>query len=189
MYHVNAQTGELQQQIALPAGTTYFFGEIALLQTANSITAVYMKNNVDLWSYAGLSGSWGISPHIEDNLLLIQNRYPSDVPSVIAIDWTTGKKLWQLDDQQIVSNIVVAQDILFALDSSARLLLIDANNGHHLDEIKFSLPSSQVTNDALYGEGFIGGSQILVKEDVVGIYFQDTDIFSIYRFRLPIEHP
>ena len=86
-----------------------------------------------------------------------------------------------LNNFTIASNIVEFRGNLYVLDSDARLHLLSADGLEELGTIQFERPEP---TDLLYEPGAIGGSWIAVDNDMVAIYFQDTDILAVYEVDL-----
>lgn len=81
-----------------------------------------------------------------------------------------------LSENIIVSNVISNDETMYFLDSSGTLHIqeIDAQIFH---TIQFEPPQN---NEVVFESGGIGGSWIAVNGNYIAIYFQDTDILSVY---------
>jgi hypothetical protein len=125
---------------------------------------------------------WYIDPNsgvLSDLPIVIENT-TSDF--VATVDHQVSLILSKLSGYSVISNYVKQTEIIYVLDSNAKLHLLDANNGTEIGIIEFDQPKK---TDLLYEPGAIGGSWLAVEEDILAIYFQDTDVLSVYKFNSP----
>jgi hypothetical protein len=81
-----------------------------------------------------------------------------------------------------ISNVVEHNDNIYVLDSSASLHIFSESFGDQL--IAFTAP---LPTELLYEPEGIGGSWVAVDDQIVAIYFQDSDVLSVYQIDLSSE--
>ncbi len=124
-------------------------------------------------------------PFVAEGLLIY--RESGGQNTFVVIDKNTGNLLWKMEDYEehsIISNIIISNGVLYALDHRARLLLYSARTGQQLGMVEFQRPNRN-ESDLLYQPGAIGGSELLIKDNRIAIYFQDSKTLSIYEFAPP----
>jgi hypothetical protein len=102
--------------------------------------------------------------------------------STATVDPQVSKILSTLNDYRVISNAVRKNGVIYVLDSDAKLHLLNDKDAKEVGLIEFELPKK---TELLYEPGAIGGSWVAVEENTIAIYFQDTDLLSVYKFNLP----
>jgi len=99
-----------------------------------------------------------------------------------SIDLQAVEIVSQVDDYYPISNIVTTDKYILLLDELARLNILDRNLSEEVYTIQFAEPEK---TELLYEPGAIGGSWIALEDNVLVIYFQDTDVMSAYQILEP----
>jgi outer membrane protein assembly factor BamB len=102
---------------------------------------------------------------------------------VITLDRKTGALIWETAEDQIVSNFVVMDGKVVFLNIDATLFFLNESTGETLATVQF-IPPTANARDMRNNDGVIGNSKLVAADDVLVIYFGDTDMLSAYRFDL-----
>ena len=121
-------------------------------------------------------GSWYINPDTGELSDYPINSVPDDIQH--TIDSIAMTIVDEIDDYYPISNIVSTNELVFVLDELARLHVIDKDSSVETHTIRFAMPEK---TELLYEPGAIGGSWIAFDNNVIVIYFQDTDVLSAYQ--------
>ena len=90
--------------------------------------------------------------------------------SLYVFDKDSGDVEWQIESPPIASNAVVDGELVYILDFSANLRLLSLDDGTEVGHIQFEAPQNE--RDLI-------GSVVAAHDDVVAVYFQDTETLSI----------
>lgn len=82
-------------------------------------------------------------------------------------------RTWDLGGSLPASNIIETEEYYYLLTEKAEFLILNRESGKVVDKIVFSAPQKP---------GGIENSWISVQDDIVAIYFQDTNRLSVMRF-------
>ncbi|MEQ8677271.1 MAG: PQQ-binding-like beta-propeller repeat protein [Aggregatilineales bacterium] len=182
---VDPDTGAFGSAIELPdvGGQFSYIGDdyLWLITSNNSLQAREIETPFEVeWTspYTGFSEC--CLDQVESSSSVILAYFHS---SLFALDRENGGLLWTFQDSDIVSNIAISNERVAFLDENAQLHLLDLMTGNSLARIQFTLPDIEARNNSDSG-GVIGGSQIEYQDDVVAIYFGDTDYLSAYQIML-----
>lgn len=184
-WDIDPDTGQVERLSMLSDDTIAFFDDIAFTRKpgANFVEAINIATGRSLWEVGGLRrcclSTFNDVPQVLDNLLVL--RWNQENTRPVVIDINTGQIVWQATNDMIISNIVVENEIVYALTAKAELLLISAQDGSTLGAIEFEEPEE---SRLLYQSGAIGGSWLNVKDNRLAIYFQDTNVLSVYEVDL-----
>ncbi len=99
---------------------------------------------------------------------------------LLAYDVETGELAWNTTDLNMVGYASLTTDTVYALDLEARLHILDALSGAEQGYIQFEPAASGHDTDLLAGDS-ISSSLIVANNNIVAIYFGDTDMLSVYR--------
>jgi outer membrane protein assembly factor BamB len=191
IWQVDPTDGSLKT-MTLPKATFFFDGDTAYLWGPVEqnrflyIQAVDINTGQSRWkvgTYLQLGSPF--DPYATEGILVY--RDDGIQTNLVVVDKTTGHLLWKIEDDPehaIISNTVVSDGILYALDHRARLLLFDAKTGSQRGVVEFKRPN-RAEDDLLYQPGAIGGSQLAVEGNRVAVYFQDAHVLSIFEISLP----
>lgn len=95
--------------------------------------------------------------------------------SLYGFDKGTGEIEWLVEMPSVASNPFLSGDIIYILDSSANLRLLNLSDGTEMGNIQFEAPQNPTK---------IEDSWIAVSDNIVAIYFQDTEILSVLEIDL-----
>lgn len=174
---VNPSTGEFGDVIPVPdhsfvIGDEYFWG----VRNGQLIASDFQFANI-VWhsEYQGLTQCClkqvvVTSEHI---VLLFAGK-------VIVLDRETGALNWETSEDQIVTNFVLIDGQVVFLNIDATLFFMAESSGETLASVKFKPPAPNA-RDIVNG---IGRSMLVAADDIIVIYFGDTDMLSAYHFHI-----
>ncbi len=101
-----------------------------------------------------------------DNMFILASS-----PRITALEKDTGAELWSFDGN-FASNIAIDDGIVYVLDTSANLLMLDIESGETINHIQFEPPTPQTNRDI--NESWVG-----VYENQIAIYFRDMQTLQV----------
>jgi hypothetical protein len=141
---------------------------------------VVIQNNGQLTVEA--NHNWYIDPasgNLSETPVAIET---ATLNSTATVDPQIRQILSFVNDYRIMSNAVRKNGVIYVLDSDTKLHLLNDKDANEVGLIAFEQPKK---TELLYEPGAIGGSWITVEDNTLAIYFQDTDLLSVYKFILP----
>ncbi len=114
------------------------------------------------------------APVINDDLIIVKNGHISFSP-ITAVRKNDGEIIWQFK-QNVVSNVAVGGNNTYFLTEHAELIVIDTQTGKLLNSLKLT-PNFSEDFDFVNTDIFVAAA-----DDIVAIYFQDTQQLSVFRF-------
>lgn len=171
LYYVNPNTGEFATEINLPSGTLLYHDGISLMQNEAALQAASIELGKDLWRWEEWqwSSNLMVRPIIKDNQVFVKN-----IGKLAALDLISGTELWRYSDDLIASNLAFYGEKIYFLTYSNSLVILDVETGNEITRLEFVEPTSK-EHDSL------ADSYIAVEENVIAIYFQDTQTLSVMK--------
>lgn len=177
---INSETGDIGEDISLSDNSYLVTGDRFWYMNNNQIIAHYLQPTTQVWrsEYQGFIGCCLEQVEITSDHILL--NFSSNI---IALDRETGTLDWQTSNEQIVSNFVVQRDKVIFLDVNANLHIVEESSGNTFATIQFA-PPVQKARDIANSTNMIGSSLLVSVDDMVAIYFGDTNIISVYRIEM-----
>jgi outer membrane protein assembly factor BamB len=181
--YLNPSNGVLTDAISLPKGTFLLDDGVAFaVADKGAIQAFDLNLNKVIWKSGNILDSTlsleNMRPDTQENLLIL--RETSFLSHVIFVDKNTGEKLWDTSTNRIVSNVYIYNDHAYMLTDNAELLVLNSQTGAQVGTIEFA---AAIPAELLYSEKGIGGSWVAAVDDMIFVYFQDTDVLSAYKIK------
>ncbi|MCQ3930658.1 MAG: hypothetical protein DPW16_09365 [Chloroflexi bacterium] len=169
LYFLNDQTGQFEKIIEVPDETLTYYDGILLEQNGAALEAKAVDSGESLWVWEDWewSSNLRIEPVIRDNLIFVENA-----GKLAVIDLISGKLLWKFDEELIASTLAFDSEKIYFLSHSNKLVTLDLETGNIVYTVQFEQPS-ETEYDSLED------SYVIVNENVVGMYFQDTQVLSV----------
>ncbi len=171
-FSINSQSGAVQSV------DTFF---LTLLSETDS-TTYYSNNNLDLIAMDNQShqprwilptiGNRG-HPALIGNILIFQKG--SFLTSLVGVEPTSGNKLWQTKEDNIVSNFIVISDTIYALTTDATVLVIDGHTGKTTQQGAFSGGKLNIEINPEYW--------LLHDESRIFVYFYDSQELIAFQYQ------
>jgi outer membrane protein assembly factor BamB len=177
---INSETGDIGEGISLPDNSYLVSGDRFWRMNNNQLIAHYLHPTAEVWrsEYQGFTACCLEQVEITSDHILL--NFSSNV---IALDKETGTLVWQTSTEQVVSNFVVQNDKVIFLDVDATLHIVEESSGNTFATIQFAPPFANARDIANSGN-VIGSSLLVSIEDMVAIYFGDTNMISVYRLEI-----
>jgi len=174
---INPETGDIGEDISLPDNSYVVSGDGFWRMSNNRLIAQYLQPMAQVWQseYQGFIGCCLEQVEITSDHILL--NFSSNI---IALDRESGTLAWQVSNKQVVSNFVVQNDKVIFLDVNATLYVVGESSGDIFATIQFAPPLANA-RDIANSTNMIGSSLLVGIDDMVAIYFGDTNIISVYR--------
>lgn len=175
---LDINTGELGEILNIGEGSFYSTNYLWQWQYHRSnLTAVDVNTGNIFWQTDALHT---YSYHIQDIQLDNKVVVVDTGLDLIAFSLESGDLLWTTSEINLVGFSILTSGRLYVLDLSARLHIIDAISGSEYGYIQFEPPEAGHDNHLFGGES-ISSSQIIANQNVIAIYFGDTDKLTVYQ--------
>lgn len=173
LYFLNDQTGQFEKIIEVPEETLIYYNGILLEQKGTALEAETLDSRESLWIWEDWewSSNLRIEPVIRDNLIFVENA-----GKLAVIDLISGKPLWKFDEELIASTLAFDSEKIYFLSHSNKLVKLDLETGNIVYTVEFKQPS-ETEYDSLED------SYVVANENIVGIYFQDTQVLSVLEIK------
>ncbi len=99
-----------------------------------NLTCLDRQTNKRLWQIQPGWPATGVS--IDSKILVLS--VGTNLNLLIGIDQATGKELWRISDQAVLSNFIVFEGKIYAITSDVALTAYDPTTGHKIGQMKFS---------------------------------------------------
>ncbi len=122
------------------------------------------------------------APVLTENLIIVKSGYSNSSP-VDAVRKSDGTKVWNYS-QLVVSNVAVGGDVIYFLTDETKLLAVETQTGKILGSLQFTPSFAEKYPPTLSQNfDFLNTSiYIAANNDVVAVYFGDTNQVSVFRF-------
>lgn len=145
--YLDARTGDILSQGSLVMVKEFvLLAQFPQFDLHSSRTALLAKDRATqkvLWmTQVPRRGVIMERPVLVDDMLVVGYQQP-----VFAIDTRTGQLKWDNLDRPFVSNFVVMNDSVYALDPDARLVQLDPDTGQETGYIQFTLAKTDPSNE------------------------------------------
>lgn len=171
---LNANTGEIIRQME---ATDVFVStdEVTFQQSifSNELEAVDTKTQNLLWNVKVDQGFLMVPIFTEDEILI-----RTDVGGIYCLERRTGKVKWQTENIAI-SNLAVAQDIVFFLTRDGKLQGVDLRSGELEHYVQFD-----TDRFVLNGEAHIGGYNVAFDPETEMVFAQLGDSAQLFAFQV-----
>lgn len=180
IYSLDAATGDIETELEMPERAMLYSEGRFWREFGTGIASFDAGNFQMLWDWNTnvTLGAVMIRPNFVENYLLVQKG--GEVSRLYVLDKSDGELLWDLGETVLVSNVVESEGVVYALTHTARLLILNLATGELIHEIQFTIPEvTDYEEHLLTGPGLIGSSWLAVSENIVAVYFQDTETLSV----------
>jgi outer membrane protein assembly factor BamB len=133
-YYANKEDGEItlgEQGVDMPEITTDTL--VCQYDLQYNLTCMDRQTNQRLWQIQPGWPATGVS--IGSKILVLS--IGSHLNSLIGIDQATGKELWSISDQDVLSNFIVFDDSIYVITSEVALVAYDPATGKEKGRMKF----------------------------------------------------
>lgn len=172
---VNLDTGEFRNTSSSTTINNLIADGLLWQQHLSQLEAIDTESRQVIWNseYASLPQCCLYQIEVSNSIIVL--KYSE---TLIALHRETGKSIWRSDENQIISNIAIVDNRIYALDINARLITLDLETGKLIDSIQFAHPTenSRKFNDA----NSIYGSWLFASDNLLGVYWNDINLLSIY---------
>ncbi len=144
------------------------------LKAKTDTATYYVTNSYDLTSVDSQSGQthWSIKigtsrghPILVDPQVLVFQE-GDFLTSLVGVDPTSGRKLWETKQSNIVSNFIAIGGIVYAITTESAIIAIDVTSGRIVGQMAFSSGPLDVEHSPEYW--------LLTQDSKVFAYFHDS---------------
>ena len=170
---INSDDGSYGESLNTIGDPIAYSGDLYISRdSGRMISAIDYPSNEVLWSFSSNSIECCLDEHVVFTAQQVIVRIGG---TLYVFDKDTGEVEWLVESPSIASNPFISEDIVFILDSTANLRLLNLSDGTEIGNIQFEVP---------HDPDEVEGSWIAISDNYVAIYFQDTKILSVMEVSL-----
>lgn len=172
IYDVDVTSGAIQSISEYPREVFLKTSSAEYRDDMNHLVKASADTHEPIWQSPAKGSINGWPVLVDPDIMIVMTG--NYLHKLIAIDVTTGQVVWQMPKEAIVSNFVIADDIIYSIEAHATLSARELSTGRIIGQIKFSGGDLDVNHGLAY--------TVIVDDAVLLIYLGDSqDLFAFNR--------